>query len=262
MRSIFAIGTLRRLARAIWPLIAIVVLGAVALAHPNSAWTSAALSAAALLPLGMIVAARYGSEARRPSRNGFAICCGGYFLFFAFFADSAYLENLATSKAINLYYQRLFPNAGYGPIPSSRGGFGGTGFGGGGGGFGGGGGMFDVADTEVAQLEPGKGTFAPEQNTEPAVPVPDSDQAGEVNWTTAGPVAPTAPTTAQLAQSQAQQAMELARASNFWLIGHAWWALLFGWIGACLAHFMASRQAGAGSPGKQSATAPSAVPPA
>ena len=58
------------------------------------------MSATALLPLAMIVAGRYGGAARRPARYGFAICCGGYFLFFTLFADSPYVEVLATSKAI------------------------------------------------------------------------------------------------------------------------------------------------------------------
>jgi hypothetical protein len=229
------------------PLIVFVAFGAVALAHPNSTWTSAAISAAAILPLGMIVAARYGSAAHRPGRNGFAICCGGYFLFFAFFADSPYLENLATSKVIDAYYTRLFPGSQASPLPSSGGGFnGGMGFGGpgfGSGGFGsgatGGGGFGGAADSDVAQSEPGKGTFAPEQYTEPAVPVSDGGAPGITVSVEGGQtitsVAPNA------AQTQQQLQAEMAR--NFWLIGHAWWALLLGWVGACLAQFMARRHA-------------------
>ena len=112
---------LRRVLLPTVPLYAIAVLAVLALSHPNSAWTSALMSAAALLPLAMIVAGRYGGAARRPARYGFAICCGGYFLFFTLFADSPYVEVLATSKAMNVGYKHLFPKSSVSPMPSSTG---------------------------------------------------------------------------------------------------------------------------------------------
>lgn len=185
------------------PVYAILVLGLLALAHPNSIWTSAVLSTAALLPLLMIVAGRYGSENRRPWRYGFAACCGGYFLFFTVFLDSPYLVNLATSKALDAYYHRLYPGSTFSQLPNLRGGFGGA---------------FDIDDDAAADA--------------PAAPSSAMSNLTQFQKMTD-----------QLRQAMNQQMTETEIARNFWLIGHATWALLFGWVGGRLASFLARRQA-------------------
>jgi hypothetical protein len=245
LRSIFSRRGLRRLMITAWPFLAIVVLGTVALAHPNGAWTTAILSTAALLPLGLTVAARYGGEVRRPSRFGFAICCGGYFLFFTFFTDSPYLVNLFTSKAIDSCFQRFFPPSAF---PQS-GGFGGGGFGGGAG-FGG------------ASSQPALNPSPAGANLQPADPFSDAgksgaqtsppanmdeDPFGNTQASAAKPIAAQPAASAQISNAaKTQQFQDWLQwqewSKNFVLIGHALCALLFGWIGACLAQFMANRQ--------------------
>lgn len=126
-----------RVARAVGVLAILIAVGAVALAHPTPAWASAFISTAALLPLAMFVVGRYGSAGSRPAQYGFALCCGGYFLFFSFFSDSPYLEHLATSQAIEWLHEQLFPDATSRPLPSIRGS---SSFGGGG--------AFDVASDD------------------------------------------------------------------------------------------------------------------
>lgn len=189
------------------PLYLILLFGVIALSHPNDAWTSAALTLAALLPLVAIVAGRFGAERSRPWRYGFAICCGGYFLFFTLAGDSPYMDNLATSKAIGAYYKLLFPKSTSSPtsgMPNPSGGFGGA---------------FDVAPEAASS---GK----------------TSAQAGNRVETGMLPIA-------QVADAPVptpDPAIEAEAARDFWLIGHSIWALIFGWLGGSFAQFLASRR--------------------
>jgi hypothetical protein len=221
---------LRRLARTLLPLVAFVVLSAIALIHPTAAWTSIALSAGAIVPLGMIVAACYGAAACRPFRAGFAIAAGNYFVFFTLFPSNSWQENFPTSKTIGFSYKKLFPSSQVDPVTGYYGGFGGFG----GGGFGGGGAFF-VADDADSSKDSGDA----DPNVNPFGVRANSSFNSNSNATSSS-----ANTAAALALQNQQD--EIAAAHNFWIIGHSVWALIFGWVGGGWAWFLAKRQKGNG----------------
>jgi hypothetical protein len=219
---------LRRISSALWPaalalapMATILGFGAVALTHPNSIWTSAAISAAILGPLAMIVAACYGSPARRPFRAGFAIAGGIYLLLFSFMQQYASLEDLATSKAIEWSYTKLFPASKANPMPSLRysnyqnGGFGG-------------GGAFDVPPNDDSGGEQKTADSSANNDSTPDDIVANGP----------GPNPIPAPGTAAANLQQD----EIDAAGHFWIIGHSLWTLIIGWLGGCFAQFLAWRQ--------------------
>lgn len=205
------------------PLIMFIAMGTTALVHPNVTWTSAALSITVAMPLLVSVCAVFGNRQRRAFRGGFAILGGGYFLLLwlgyptagNYGGLSSFVNKMATSKALYLLHDRLFPSSSLRLVPDGMqaAGFGG-GFGGASGGFGSGGGGFG-----------GGGAFQM-----PADPFADEPAPNAMGGTT-------------VSGSPPNLMEDYQTAENFLIIGQCLWAWILGWLGGLFAQFVARRQA-------------------